>query len=167
MKPGMSVKNNFCNLFPPPESLHNMQKRNIPFILFLLLLCFAWQFSCNLAFSVVPGWHTTIYPPYFFMSVAFYLSLLFVAFGYRALGKKGIVVKSKIYIAHILLILPSVLLITYPFLFLHFPAVNFPLTAGQAKFYAILLYTVHTIFILAQIVFAGYAYKRIKSAKPF
>jgi hypothetical protein len=42
-----------------------MHRPYIPFVAFLILLVLLIPFSFDFSTSVVPGWHTTIFPPYF------------------------------------------------------------------------------------------------------
>lgn len=68
------------------------------FVVFLVGLLVA--FSGQVATSVVPGWHTTIYPPWFFVS-AFQLFWLGVASAiYFFMEKKGLVVNRKVFVVH-------------------------------------------------------------------
>lgn len=68
------------------------------FIIFIVGLLMA--FSGQAATSVVPGWHTTIYPPWFFVSAFQFLWLGVASVIYFFLEKKGLVVSRKVFILH-------------------------------------------------------------------
>lgn len=60
-------------------------------------------FSGQVTTSVVPGWHTTIYPPWFFVTVFQILWLGVASAIYFLIEKKGIVVHRKLFLLHIFL----------------------------------------------------------------
>ncbi len=71
------------------------------FIIFLIRLLSA--FSWGNTTSVVPGWHTTIYPPWFFVSVFHVIWLGIAAAIYFLVEKKGKTVLKKIFLLHVFL----------------------------------------------------------------
>lgn len=71
------------------------------FIAFLIGLLSV--FSGKVTTSVVPGWHTTIYPPWFFVSVFQILWLGVASAIYFLMEKRGNVVNRKVFLLHIFL----------------------------------------------------------------
>ena len=65
-----------------------MTRPYIPFLVFLVLLLLTIPFSFDFATSVVPGWHTTIYPPYFIWALILIVVLLLMKIGYWLLSKR-------------------------------------------------------------------------------
>ena len=59
-----------------------MNRLFIPLLVILVLVLLAVAFSFDSSTLAVPGWHTTIYPPYFIWVIILILVLLFVSIGY-------------------------------------------------------------------------------------
>src|SRR5688572_3684243 len=99
-----------------------MQKKHIPFLTFLVFffltipLSFI-NFSTDYATSVVPGWHTTILPPYFLMNIFISIIILLVTFAYWKLSRKQIFLDWIVFLVHVILTLPVILYIIYPVFF--------------------------------------------------
>lgn len=55
-----------------------MKGNYIPFLAFLSLILLTAFSSFNGATSVIPGWHTTIFPPYFIRSVVLIYPTVFM-----------------------------------------------------------------------------------------
>lgn len=96
-----------------------MKKSQIPFYIFLLLFMLTIplsfnKYSLNFATSVVPGWHTTILPPYFFMNIVVSIILLLVTIAYRKLSKRTKPVNWLVFIIHFTLTIPVTLYILFP-----------------------------------------------------
>jgi hypothetical protein len=108
------------------------------FIVFVIGLILA--FSKPIASSVVPGWHTTIYPPFFFISVIQLIWLGVVSLIYTYLETKGIIVKRKTFMVHLLLSLT---------IFLE----NVYVLSDSYIFSRLLLLTPYILFLIAQIIF--------------
>lgn len=76
-------------------------KKIIPILLILILvLLLVNAFSFDPATSVVPGWHTTILPPYFLVSVVFTILLLIDIPIYLYCSKKDLSNVRNFIIAH-------------------------------------------------------------------
>jgi len=60
-------------------------------------------FSGQVTTSVVPGWHTTIYPPWFLVSALQILWLGIASAIYFFVEKKGLAVHRKVFLLHIFL----------------------------------------------------------------
>jgi hypothetical protein len=108
------------------------------FISFLIGLILA--LSKPVAFSVVPGWHTTIYPPLFFVSVIQLLWIGVVSLIYAYIERSGKTVKHKIFMLHILLSLA---------MFLE----NVHALFDSYMISRLLLLTPYILFLIAQIIF--------------
>jgi hypothetical protein len=91
-----------------------MTRPYLPFIAFLTLLLLTIPFSFDFATSVVPGWHTTIYPPYFIWTLALVVVLLFVVIGYWLISKRVDKTNWTLFIIHHLLTIPTVIFIKFP-----------------------------------------------------
>lgn len=96
-----------------------MKKQRVHFytflVLFLLTLLLPVEIvSMELATSVVPGWHTTIYPPYFLMNIIVSLILLIVTIAYRKLARRNASVSTGVFLTHLALTIPVVFYIIYP-----------------------------------------------------
>lgn len=96
--------------------------------------------SRPIASSVVPGWHTTIYPPWFFVSVIqlIWLGLVSVIYGY--LEKNGKTVNRKIFMLHLFFSLS---------VFLE----NAHTLSDSYLISRLLLLTPYILFLIAQIIF--------------
>jgi hypothetical protein len=68
------------------------------FIIFFIGLLLA--FSGQVATSVVPGWHTTIYPPWSIIGAVQILWLGVASAIYFFLENKGLVVSRKVFVLH-------------------------------------------------------------------
>jgi hypothetical protein len=69
-----------------------MKRSLIPFFVFAALFVLTMNlssdgFSLGFATSVVPGWHTTIFPPYFIMNSVLSIMLLLVTIAYWKISK--------------------------------------------------------------------------------
>lgn len=82
----------------------------MPFFIFLVLLAPRLNFFVgDFATSVVPGWHTTIFPPQFILGLVITITLSFVTIGYWKLAKKTDQINTKIFLIHLLLTLPIII----------------------------------------------------------
>jgi hypothetical protein len=91
-----------------------MTRRYLPFIAFLTLLLLTIRFSFELASSVVPSWHTTIYPPYFIWTFALVVVMLFVVIGYWLISRRVGKTNWTLFILHLFLTIPTVIFINFP-----------------------------------------------------
>lgn len=97
-----------------------MTRPYIPFIAFLALLLLTIPFSFDFATSVVPGWHTTIYPPYFIWTLILIVVLLFVIIGYWLISKRVDKTNWYLFFIHLLLTIPTIIYIMFPAILLDF-----------------------------------------------
>lgn len=96
-----------------------MKKSYIPLLAFIILLLLNFPFL-PFATSVIPGWHTTIYPPYFIAGVVAIIILMLVIIGYWLLLKRVDKVNWTLFVLHLLLTIPTVIYLKYPMMFLDF-----------------------------------------------
>ena len=92
-----------------------MRKKYYQPFIFLILLVLVIISQLNHSFSVVPGWHTIIYPPGYIIEMSLiFISLFFATIGYIVLAKKISSLNFKIFLVHFLLTLPLILGLLYP-----------------------------------------------------
>ena len=97
-----------------------MTKPYIPFFAFLALLLLIIPNSFQVSTSVIPGWHATIYPPYFILEFLLLVVLLFVRNCLLANIKKSMTKQTGRYFLFIYYItIPSIVFIKFPSLFVN------------------------------------------------
>lgn len=90
-------------------------KKTIPILLILILVILLVNaFSFDTATSVVPGWHTTILPPYFLVSVVFTILLLIDVPIYWYCNKRDLSNAKKVVITHFITSFLLVVLLRIP-----------------------------------------------------
>ena len=138
-----------------------MQRKYIPFFVFALLLAFTIPWSLNLvsfdyATSVVPGWHTTIYPPLFLIDILLSVFVLIDALGYLRLARKIDSTNWPVFITHLMLTIPATILLKFPMTFLYvLESEPEQLIALEAQF----TWFAYFLFIAGQVFFALYYFK--------
>jgi len=78
-------------------------------ILIAIIIITAITLNSDYATSAIPGWHTTVYPPFFIAGFFFYwflVTLLYIVFFRKAFTRKNV-------IFYLLMTLPSLLLIAF------------------------------------------------------
>lgn len=145
-----------------------MKQSYIPIYVFVFLLIltipFSFdEFSLEFATSVVPGWHTTILPPYFLINLIVSLIMLFVIIFYWKISKKTNRVNLKIFFIHLLLTIPAIIEIAWPLiidnlLMQHIESIGFQSIVS-------LITAPYILFIGGQIIFFVY-YIRTFKIKP-
>ena len=94
------------------KRLPNFMKRSyILLFVFLVMVLLAVAFSFDSSTLAVPGWHTTIYPPYFIGVIILILVLLFVSIGYWLLSNRADKITWILFALHFTLTIPSVVFI--------------------------------------------------------
>src|SRR5215216_5777514 len=101
-----------------------MNKPYIPFLAFLVLLLLTIPFSSDFATSVVPGWHTTIFPPYFIWGLVVIIVLVLVTIGYWLLSKRTGKTNWALFAIHFLLTIPTVIYLKFPAILLDLQMAN-------------------------------------------
>ena len=142
-----------------------MTKPYIPFFAFLVLLLLTVHFSFDFATSVVPGWHTTIYSPYFIWGRIVIIVLLLVTIGYWLLKKQVDKISWTLFVIHFILTIPTVIYLIFPSIFL-----NVPLPSQEEIVKAIsvrikLIPIVWALFIIGQTFFIIYFIRTINSER--
>ena len=142
-----------------------MTRPNIPFLAFLVLLLLTIPFSFDFATSVVPGWHTTIYPPYFIWGLILIVVLLLVTIGYWLLSKRVDKINWKLFAIHFILTIPTVIFLKFPSIFL-----NVQQTSQEEILKAIslrikLIPVAWTLFFVGQVLFLFYYIRTNKASR--
>jgi hypothetical protein len=96
-----------------------MKKSYILFFVFLVLVLLAIAFSFDSSNLAVPGWHTTIFPPYFIEVIISILVLLFVCIGYWLLSNRADKSSWILFALHCTLTIPTAVFIVFPSVFLN------------------------------------------------
>ncbi len=134
----------------------------IPVLSFLMLLLFTIPFSFDIATSVVPGWHTTIFPPYFAWTVVVGVCLLFVTIGYWLLSKRVDTINWTVFAIHIILTIPAIIFIKLPVIFLDVNHTNQLKLIKELSFRMKLIPAAWAVFAAGQILFLIYYVTAIK-----
>ncbi len=118
----------------------------------------------ELATSVVPGWHTTIYPPYFLMNIVVSLFLLLTAIAYRKLLRRNASVSTGVFLTHLALTIPVVFYMIYPepleeWMTMAIERLN---PESISSLLVVFLFP-YILFLLGQLLFLGYFYRRLKT----
>lgn len=92
--------------------------KQLPTFAFILLLFFFIPSNLEFASSVVPGWHTTIFPPYTISNFTILFIIIVNVIVYYLLGKKKVQLNTLLVVAHFLVSLATVALMQSPELFL-------------------------------------------------
>jgi hypothetical protein len=96
----------------------SMKKSYIFSFVFLVLVLLAIAFSFDSSNLDVPGWHTTIFPPYFIEVIISILFLLFVSIGYWLFSNSADKISWILFALHCTLTIPIVFFIFFPSVFL-------------------------------------------------
>jgi hypothetical protein len=140
-----------------------MKKPYIPFLAFLMLLLLTIPFSFDFATSVVPGWHTTIFPPYFIGGLIVIVVLLLVTIGYWLLSKRKKKINWKLFAFHFILTISTVILLKFPTIFLNVEQTNQEEIIKAISLRMKLISTAWALFIIGQVLFVVYFIRTIKS----
>jgi hypothetical protein len=142
-----------------------MKKPSIPFFAFLILLLLSIPFSFDFATSVVPGWHTVIYPPYFVAGFLAIVVLLLVTIGYWLLLKRADKTSWALFLIHFLLTIPAIMFLKFPSILLNVHESNqaelFKALSLRIKFIPVAL----ILFVAGQILFCVYFIRTIKGKR--
>lgn len=141
-----------------------MTRPYIPFLAFLILLLLTIPFSIDFATSVVPGWHTTIFPPYFIWGLIAFIVLLLVTIGYWLLSKRTDKINWTLFAIHFLLTIPTIIFLKFPTILLDVQLTDQDKLIRAIEFRMKLIPIAWTLFIVGQILFLIY-YVRIIKAK--
>lgn len=96
-----------------------MRRTYIPIFSFLLLLLLMLiPFSIDHSTSVVPGWHITIYPPYFVWTIILSASLIFIIIAYWLISNRVNKINWTLFIIHFFTTVAAIAYIRFPALFI-------------------------------------------------
>lgn len=142
-----------------------MTRPYIPFLAFLILLLLTIPFSFDFATSVVPSWHTTIYPPYFVWGLIVIVALLLVTIGYWLLSKRTDKINWTLFAIHFALTIPTVIFLKFPSILLNVQQANQEELLKAIEFRIKLIPVAWTLFITGQILFLVYYIRTIKNKR--
>jgi hypothetical protein len=142
-----------------------MKRPYIPFLAFFVLLLLIIPFSFDFSTSVVPGWHTTIFPPYFLWGLIVIIALLLVTIGYWLLLKRVDKINWTLFALHFLLTIPTVIFIKFPSIFLDIHETNQEEIIKAIYSRIKLIPVAWTLFILGQALFIIYFVRTINSKR--
>ena len=140
-----------------------MTRPYIPFLAFLILLLLTIPFSFDFATSLVPGWHTTIFPPYFVVGLIVIIVLLLVTIGYWLLSKRTDKINWTLFAIHFALTIPTIIYLKFPSIFLNVTFADQDKLIKAIEFRMKLIPIAWILFIAAQIMFLIYYIRTIKA----
>lgn len=142
-----------------------MTRPYIPFLAFLILLLLTIPFSFDFATSVVPGWHTTILPPYFIWGLIVVFVLLLVTIGYWLLSKRTDKINWTLFAIHFLLTIPTIIFLRFPTILLDVELTDQDKLIRAIEFRMKIIPIAWTLFIIGKILFLVYFIRTIKQRK--
>ena len=142
-----------------------MKRPYVPFFAFLALLLLTIPFSFDFATSVVPGWHTTIFPPYFTWAVIVIIALLLATIGYWLLSKRVDKINWTLFAFHFTLTIPTIIFLKFPSIFLDVQQTNQEEIIKAITLRIKLIPVAWALFILGQALFIIYFVRTIKSER--
>lgn len=142
-----------------------MTKPYIPFLALLILFLLTIPFSFDFATSVVPGWHTTIFPPYFAWALIVFIVLVTVTIGYWLLSKRTNKINWILFSSHFGLTIPTIIYLKIPTISLDIKVTDQTDLLKASQFQMKLILVVWTLFIVGQLLFIIYFIRTIKQAK--
>jgi hypothetical protein len=125
-------------------------------IAFLVLLLGAIIYFFGAAASIVPGWHTTIYPPWYSGILVIMLTLFFAAIGYWLYLKQISKLNWVLFVIYFLVTASTYFFIKFPFLFLKFQEHNQEEMFATARNIVLLLPAITWVLIITQVLLVGY-----------
>jgi hypothetical protein len=142
-----------------------MRRPYIPFLAFLSLLLMTIPFPFDFATSVVPGWHTTILPPYFIWGLIVLIVLLLVTIGYWLLSKRTDKRNWTLFAIHFALTIPTVIYLKFPSILLDVQLTEQNELIRAIEFRIRLIPFAWTLFLVGQIIFLIYFFRTINRSK--
>lgn len=142
-----------------------MTRPYILFLAFLILLFLTIPFSFDFATSVVPGWHTTIFPPYFIWGLIVLIVLLLVTIGYWLLSKRADKINWILFTIHFALTIPTVIYLRFPSVLLDVQLTDQNELTKAIEFRMKLIPFAWTLFIVGQLLFLIYFIRTIRQSK--
>lgn len=142
-----------------------MKRPYIPLFAFLILLLLTIPFSFDFATSVIPGWHTTIFPPYFIWGLIVVIVLLLVTIGYWLLSKRTYKISWTLFAIHFALTIPTIIYLKFPSILLDMQLTDQEKWIRAIEFRMRLIAVAWSLFIVGQILFLIYFFRTIKQSK--
>ncbi|MBG9378810.1 hypothetical protein I5907_21435 [Panacibacter sp. DH6] len=142
-----------------------MTRPHIPFLAFLILLLLTIPFSFDFATSVVPGWHMTIFPPYYVWGLIVLIVLLLVTIDYWLLSKRTDKTNWTFFAIHFALTIPTIIYLKFPSILLDVHLTDQNELMKAIQFRMKLIPIAWALFIVGQTSFIIYFIRTIK-AKP-
>jgi hypothetical protein len=138
---------------------HLIQSPYIPYFVFSVLFLLIAPFSTDIATSVVPGWHTPILAPHSIAVIIVAIVLLLVTVAYWRLSKRKDRISYKLFITHLILTIPTVIYIRFPFVFQNYETTDPNELTQLVSLEIIIILAVYVLFIAGQVLFASYFIK--------
>jgi hypothetical protein len=126
----------------------------VPFFLFFVLTLLTLPFGSDFATSVVPGWHSMIFSPYFIASIVVTIILILVTATYWIRARRSKKTNWTLFGTHFILTVPIVLFFRTPTLLIPTEWTNFTDFEKQNQHLAIIVLLICTLFIIGQLIFA-------------
>ncbi len=142
-----------------------MNRLFIPLLVVLILVLLAVAFSFDSSTLAVPGWHTTIYPPYFIGVIISILFLLFVSIGYWLLTNIADKIIWILFALHFTLTIPTAVFIFFPSIFLNVQQGDQEEIIKAVIFRMKLIPVAWTLFIIGQVLFVSYTVRAFKASR--
>ncbi len=136
-----------------------MYKIHIPFIAFAVLVILITPTTSDVVAPVVASWNRTILPSFFVITFIVFIFLLIATFAYRILPQKTKHINWKIFITHLLLSLPVVILSKFPFLLFNQQSSAIGELKKPMNWEVNTIYLACVLFISGQIIFGIYFIK--------
>jgi hypothetical protein len=133
-----------------------MMKRAYFLIAFLALLLIVFIYFLGGAASVVPGWHTTIYPAYYSWLFITIIILFFGGIGYWLHIKRVGRLNWLLYIIYCLVTTVTYFFIKFPAVFIKYQQYDQEKVFATARTIMQLLPVATWVLIITQILFIGY-----------
>ncbi len=140
-----------------------MRRPYIAFLAFLILLLLTIRFSFDFATSVVPGWHTTIFPPYFIWELIVITVLLWVTIDYWLLSKRTNKTNWTLFAIHFVLTIPTIIYLKFPSILLDVQLTDQAELIKAIAFRLKLIPIAWTLFIVGQVLFLIYFIRTIQN----
>ena len=133
-----------------------MKKNFLPVLAFLVILVFTFLFSFHFGASVIPGWHSTLYPPYLKWMNLLVITLMLGIIRYWLLQKQADKISWGLFALHFLLTIPTVLFLQNPTILLNEPSAKPEELFKQISERLNLIPLGWTLFIIGQLIFVIY-----------
>jgi len=140
-----------------------MTRTYILFVAFFILLLLTIPF--DIATSVVPGWHTTVFSPYFVWKFIVAIVLVLVIIGYWLLFSRVDRINWVLFTIHIGLTIPAIVYPMISSIVLDEKLINHKGLIKAIEFQMKLIPVIWIFFIIGQILFLIYAIRTIKAGR--